>query len=338
MSTPTDSPPSKPERVGVGRVVDGKYYVVGLIGRGGQSIVFEAVHTTLGQRVALKFLAKEPNKNALRRFEQEARVAASLAHPNICRSYDLGVLETGTRYIVMERLQGMSLCSMINRDGVLAPHLAVDLTSQVLSGLAAAHESNIVHRDIKPGNVFVELVAGVGPTAKVLDFGLAKVFGRGSTIRTTMGTRIGTPGYMSPEQVQGQTIDARSDLFSIGVMLYEVLTGRRPFQGKSGPDLAASILRDTPRPLFMVRPGLPGSLEPIVQRALAKDPGSRYASAEEMRRVLLSVFPSISRQISASSPPSLMATVRQAPPLLPALNEDDSSGTTTPDLTLASET
>ena len=277
---------TKPERIHVGTVVGKKYYVVGLIGRGGQSVVYEAMHTALGQRVALKFLAAEPNHKALQRFEQEAMLAASIAHPNVCRSYDLGSLDSGTRYIVMERLQGESLASMIRRNGPIEPSLAVKLASEVLSALAPFHKAQVVHRDIKPGNVFVELLPGLDPAAKVLDFGLAKDFSGKTSIRTTMGRRLGTPAYMSPEQLLGTPLDGRSDLFAVGVLLYEALVGTRPFQGESDLELSANIISHTPTPIPALRPEIPEMIDVVVQRALAKKPGERFASADEMRRTL----------------------------------------------------
>lgn len=278
--------PAEPERVHAGVVIGKKYYVVGLIGRGGQSIVYEAMHAELGQRVALKFLAKESNKKAQARFEQEARLAATVVHPNVCRTYDLGTLESGTRYIVMERLQGESLASMLRREKIIDPGLAVDLVSHVLSALSAFHKTQVAHRDIKPANVFVELIAGMKPTGKVLDFGLAKDFSGRSAIRTTMGRRLGTPAYMSPEQLLGRTIDGRSDIFAVGVMLYEALCGTRPFAGSSDLELSAHIISTAARPLPELLPDIPEMLDVVVQRALAKDPAERFATADEMRKTL----------------------------------------------------
>ncbi len=286
MAARAQRAPLPPERIAAGTVIDKKYYVVGLIGRGGQSIVYEAMHTVLGQRVALKFLAKESNKKSALRFEQEARLAATITHPNVCRSYDLGTLPSGTRYIVMERLQGESMAAMIYREKALEPLLAIELASQVLSALGAFHDVNVAHRDIKPANVFVELLPGVKPTAKVLDFGLAKDFsGRGS-IRTTMGRRLGTPAYMSPEQLLGSPIDGRSDVFAVGVLLYEALSGTRPFHGQSDLELSSNIISTTPTPLSELRPEIPEMLDSVVQRALAKKPSDRFATADAMRRTL----------------------------------------------------
>ena len=191
------------------------------VGRGKAS-VYEALHTQLVTRFAIKFMRK-PHPKALVRFEQEARLAASLAHPNVCRYFDIGKLPSGTRYIVMERLQGESLSRMLSRSPP-TPSLAMHLVAQVLSGLQAAHNAKIIHRDVKPGNVFVEHVPDVGMNAKILDFGFAKDLSAGASVRTTMGRTVGTPAYISPEQLDGSPATSRSDLFSVGVLLYETLS------------------------------------------------------------------------------------------------------------------
>jgi serine/threonine-protein kinase len=186
----------------------------------------------------------------------------------------------------MERLQGESLATMIRRETVLEPALAVDLVSQVLSALGVFHKEMVAHRDIKPGNVFVELLPGMKPTAKVLDFGLAKDFSGRTSIRTTLGRRLGTPAYMSPEQLLGSQIDGRSDLFAVGIMLYEALSGKRPFEGDSDLELSSNIITSAARPLSELVPDFPPMLDVVVQRALAKDPKARFATADEMRRTL----------------------------------------------------
>jgi serine/threonine-protein kinase len=287
MARRSTSKPASVERIAPGTVIDRKYHVLGLIGRGGHSIVFEAMHMTLGQSVALKFLARESDPKAARRFEQEARLTAAISHPNVCRSYDIGALESGTRYIVMELLRGETLHQVLSQHRLLRPGLAVHIARQVLAALGAAHSARIVHRDIKPGNVFIELVPGMEPNAKVLDFGVAKVVGlTTSSIRTTVGHALGTVRYMSPEQVLGKEVDGRSDLFAVGVLLYEMLTGIRPFEGGTPPEIAAAILRDRPAPLRALRSDIPELLEQVVFRALEKDAGARYPTAEAMRQTL----------------------------------------------------
>ena len=299
----TKASETRAERIGVGTLVDKKYYIAGVIGSGGQSIVFEALHVALVTRVAIKFLRK-PHPRALERFEQEARLAASITHPNVCRCFDMGKLESGTRYIVMERLQGASL-SRILKEKRLGPSMAIHLVGQVLSGLATAHAASIVHRDIKPGNVFVEMLPAMDPNAKILDFGFAKDLSAQSSVKTTMGRQVGTPAYISPEQLDGSVATAQSDLFSTGVLLYEILAGRRPFVGKTPSELATAILRDEPPPPRTL--GLPAALDGILARALAKHPKRRYATAAEFREALqgLSVRTERRRAISWDNIPSL---------------------------------
>jgi serine/threonine-protein kinase len=312
------TPPSKPERIAAGTVIDKKYYVVGLIGRGGYSIVYEAIHTKLGQKVALKFLEKEPDRKALDRFEQEARLAATFAHPNVCRSYDLGMLPSGTRYIVMERLHGETLYELLSRERRLEPSFVVHIGSQVLAALEVAHAASVIHRDIKPGNVFVEVAQGVEPTAKVLDFGLAKIFEGSSSIRTTIGRALGTPAYMSPEQITGKPLDGRSDLFAVGIVLFEALVGKRPWSGRSTPDLCASILRDPTPPVDVLRPNISPELAAIVRRALEKDPRARFRSAAAFRQAL--------QGLRAPSPhaPAAPSQLGVRLPSLHSSSEDDS--------------
>jgi serine/threonine-protein kinase len=310
---------AKPERIGAGTIIDKKYYIVALIGRGGYSIVYEALHTTLGQRVALKFMEKEQDRKALDRFEQEARVAASIAHPNVCRSYDMGKLSSGTRYIVMERLYGESLYELVQRQRVLDPTFIVSIMTQVLAALGVAHKAGVIHRDIKPGNVFVERPAGFEAVAKVLDFGLAKMVGGPSAIRTTIGRALGTPAYMSPEQITGKGLDGRSDLWAVGVVLYEALSGRRPFNASTTPELCASILRDDPPPLTALRPGLSPALAGIVHRALEKNRADRFTTASEFRR-------SLQRLTRIETP--VPSTARR--PLLPSLAQEDDSSSSMP--------
>ena len=248
--------------------------------------VYRARDTRLGRDVAVKVLPGEVSHTPerLHRFEQEARLAGSLNHPNVLTVFDVGIRD-GAPYLVTELLEGRSLREVLG-DGPLLPRKAVDYAQQVARGLAAAHERGVVHRDIKPANLVVTKEGRV----KVLDFGLAKLtqvdpstpaLSKAST-ETAEGLVVGTVGYMSPEQVRGQAVDARSDIFALGAVVYEMLSGRRAFGGDTPADTMTAILTKDPEELS--RPGLvvPSSLDRIVRRCLEKDPGERFQSAKDV--------------------------------------------------------
>ncbi len=264
------------------------YRVIEKIGAGGMGEVYRAQDTRLGRDVAIKVirpeLARDPDR--IRRFEQEARAAGALNHPNVCAILDIGSYE-GTPFVVMELLEGESLWHRLEQ-GPIAARKAVEYAAQAAHGLAAAHEKGIVHRDIKPGNLFVTKDGRV----KVLDFGLAKLTRPevlapvGETMvsiaATETGAILGTVGYMAPEQVRGQNADARSDLFALGAILYEMLSGRRAFHGASYVETLNSILNDEPPPLSASGRDIPPGLEPIVRHCLEKSPEERFQSARDL--------------------------------------------------------
>ena len=225
--------------------------------------VYKALDTRLDRIVAIKQLTSEHRG----RFEREARAVAALNHPNICQVYDVG-----PDYLVLEYLEGQPV------RGPLPPEDAVRVAIQIAGALQAAHEHGILHRDLKPANIMVT----AGGTAKLLDFGVAKRLEPAADVtETTPGAVLGTPAYMSPEQVEGQSVDARSDIFSFGAVLYEILAGRRPFAGNTTSEVIAAILRDDPPPL-----GRPPALERVVMRCLAKKPADRYQTMAEVSRAL----------------------------------------------------
>src|SRR5690349_7500964 len=247
------------------------------LGNGGMGIVYEAEDTRLGRSVALKFLTPEMVRNptAKTRFLTEARAASALDHPNLCTILEVGESEDGLLFLAMPRYDGESLERRIAR-GPLSIEEALDLAVQVARGLAKAHQHGIVHRDVKPGNLFVTSDGMV----KILHFGIAKL--TGEVGQTRFGAVLGTPSYMAPEQTRGEEVDARADVWSLGTVLYEMLSGRRPFAGGTGVAVVHAVLHDKPEPLARLRPEVPAELDRIVSRMLAKDPKERYADASEV--------------------------------------------------------
>jgi len=253
------------------------YRILEQLGAGGMGVVYKAEHLKLGSHVALKFLSPHllTQELARRRFVHEAEAASSLEHPNICTVYDIDETPDGQTYIVMPFYEGDTLQERI-RSGPLGLDEAVAIVMQVAAGLAKAHDSGITHRDIKPGNI---LITNDGH-AKILDFGLAKLSTQTRMTRT--GTALGTVAYMSPEQASGEEVDQRSDVFSLGVVLYELLTGRPPFRGDNEASLIYAIVHRNTEPLVTYRGDLPEDAQRVIDRALAKKRNDRYASASEL--------------------------------------------------------
>ena len=265
----------------------GTYEIVGLLGAGGMGEVYRARDNQLGRDVAIKilpgFLSRDPDR--LRRFEQEARAAAALNHPNILAVHQMGMHE-GAPYMVSELLEGSTLRERLAR-GPLAARKAVEYAGQTAHGLAAAHEKGIVHRDLKPENLFVTADGRL----KILDFGLAKLIPKpddaessAATVsgQTEPGVVLGTVGYMAPEQVRGQPADHRADLFALGAILYEMLTGRRSFHKPTSAETMSAILNEEPTPVSQIAPGVAPALQRVVQRCLEKSPEQRFHSASDL--------------------------------------------------------
>ncbi|TWO73418.1 protein kinase [Caenimonas sedimenti] len=254
----------------------GRYRVVGEIGRGAMGVVYEAEDETLQRQVAVKtmLLSDDAEERAGHeaRFRQEAKAAAGLNHPNVITVYDMG-REGDWLYIAMEMLRGQELRELMN-SGTLQLPVIVDLISQVASGLAAAHMRGIVHRDIKPSNIMVM----DGRHAKIMDFGVARM--QISEVKTQTGVMLGSPKYMAPEQVEGRGVDSRSDIFSLGSVLYECVAGSAPFSGTDLGTLLFDIVHGQPVPPSKRNPAVPEELDRIVARALRKDPGARYQDAD----------------------------------------------------------
>ena len=277
----------------IGQTISGKYFVHQLLGRGGMGEVYKATHLTLDRPVVLKLLKKSflSDPSIVQRFHREARAASRLNHPNSITIIDFGQTEDGTLFMAMEYLSGRSLSRVIAEDQPIPETRVVHIASQILAALAEAHALGIIHRDLKPENVMLESRRDESDFVKVLDFGIAKLNepGDGAGRLTQAGIVCGTPGYMSPEQVRGDELDARSDLYSVGIILYEMLTGRLPFDADTPMGLVTKHLVEAPPPLGVRKPGLhvsPG-LEGLVLRCLAKDRTERPTTAEEMRAALL---------------------------------------------------
>jgi eukaryotic-like serine/threonine-protein kinase len=305
---------------------DGRYRIVRKLGTGGMATVYLAEDQELGRGVAIKILNERHanDEQFVERFRREAKNAAGLSHQNIVSVFDRGEAE-GTYYIAMEHLKGRNLKELIAARGPAPVHIAVDVARQVLAALGHAHENGIVHRDIKPHNVMIDDNRRV----KVTDFGIARA---GTSQMTEAGSIVGTAQYLSPEQARGAQVDQRSDLYSVGVVIYELLTGKVPFTGESPVEIAMKHLSDTPPPPSELNPDVPEELDKIVMRALAKDPARRYQSAQEMDEDLERVARglAVSRETDETATqilagvnamPTQIArapTVAQTPPAYPA--------------------
>ena len=260
----------------IGRTI-GKYRIVGQLGRGGMGTVYKAVDETLDREVAIKVLNPElADSDILKRFRTEATTLARLNHPEIATLYELFRTDSDL-LMVMEFVRGETLDKLSDRLGPLAPDRAAYLIDKVLGALEHAHRAGIVHRDMKPANVMVTEIGGV----KIMDFGIARV--RGAEHMTIDGYMMGTPAYMPPEQVLGQEVDGRADLYSVGVVFYRLLTGALPFKADTAIGMVQKQISDTPLPLSVHRDGLPDWCETILRQALAKAPDDRFQSAEAFR-------------------------------------------------------
>jgi serine/threonine protein kinase len=254
------------------------------IGTGGIGVVYRAEDTRLGRAVALKFLLPYHSfdSSAKARFLREAHLVAALDHPNLCTIHDVGTSDDGRFFLAMPLYDGETLKARVARDDPMRVSEIVEITRQVTEGLQCAHKAGIVHRDLKPGNIML-LPDG---TVKILDFGLAKA--RDQSLSET-GARFGTVSYMSPEQIRGESVDARADLWAVGVVLYEMLTGRKPFGGEQDISIAHAILHDEPAPVSTSLGDVTPALEDLVLRLLEKDPSKRYASGEELLGELIRI-------------------------------------------------
>ncbi|MCS6886157.1 MAG: protein kinase [Acidobacteriota bacterium] len=265
-------------------LLGGKYKLERLIARGGMGAIYQAVQQGLEREVAIKVLNPEliNNQGVLERFRREALAVASMKHPNIVTIYDFGVTANGSPYIVMEYLKGRALSEEIERHGKLSVERTLAIVESVCSALSEAHSKGIVHRDLKPDNIMVENCGGEREVVKVVDFGLAKLRQSAEQRRITGNLVIGTFDYMSPEQCQGFEVDARADIYSLGVVMYEMLTGKVPFEGASRLATIYKHINEDPRPLRELAPEVPQGVERVVMRALAKAREDRQSTAREL--------------------------------------------------------
>jgi len=297
-STGVRTPLTPPRGAGVDRasslssqILDARYQVIRKLGEGGMSYVYLAQEIGTNDTVAIKVLSPKlaTDKSSVERLRREAGLAMRLEHPNVCRILRLGESDDGLIYLVMPYLQGELLSDREVRAGPMDHATGVAILRQVCSGLQHAHELHIIHRDLKPENIMLLPRDGGGDRAVVMDFGLAKERRADPAIQklTATGIILGTPEFMSPEQIRGKPLDARSDIYALGIVAFEMFTGKLPFQGRNAQEMMIARLRGAPTPLREARPDLPVGLEKALTRALASNPDDRFTSALDFAEALV---------------------------------------------------
>jgi len=283
----------------VGDVFAGKYAIEAVVGRGGMGVVLSARHLELDEPVAIKLILAEDNSaspETLGRFVREAKLASKIKSEHVVRVLDVARLETGEPYIVMELLEGQDLAQVLDQKGPLSIEQAALYMLQVCEAIAEAHLLGIVHRDLKPANLFLTTLRDGAPCVKVLDFGISKLVGEQRNNVTKTDTLMGSPLYMSPDQLMmGRDLDARSDVWSLGVILFELLTGRAPFDGEDTPQLIAQILHKPAPSLLAFRPDAPPELAALIESALVKDRDQRLPNVAALGRGLAAIAPDLGR-------------------------------------------
>ena len=278
----------------IGHTVAGRYHVERKLGSGGMGTVYRATQAGLGRPVAVKLLKPEVafDQATVTRFQREAKAMSRLEHPNTVKVFDFGRTEDGTLFFAMELLQGEVVTGLLERQRVVSPLRVIEIGTQALSSLHEAHTTGLVHRDLPPDNIYLARVEGhPDPVVKVLDFGIAKIFdgeNQFDQLETQAGTVFGTPRYMSPEQAQGKSLDPRTDIYTVGVLLYQLLTGSPPFVDDDAIVVMAKHIKEKPKPILEVTEGrpIPERLASAVMRALAKKPEERWQTAEEFAQAL----------------------------------------------------
>jgi eukaryotic-like serine/threonine-protein kinase len=284
---PSVPPPSATPDPYMGTTIDDRYRVDSVLGEGGMGVVYGGRHKMINKKVAIKILRGDlsRDKEMTERFLQEARAASSIGHPHICDVSDFGTLPDGSAYFVMEFLEGVSLSSIMQKDKKLETKRLIHIAKQVADGLQAAHEQSIVHRDLKPDNVFLLERGGEKEYVKILDFGIAKVVSSSTAKLTRAGTVFGTPHYMSPEQAAGAPVDSRTDIYSLGVILYEMASGQLPFDADNYMGILTQHMYKAPVPIRALVPTpneVPPGLEAIILKTLSKKPEQRYSNMKEL--------------------------------------------------------
>jgi serine/threonine protein kinase len=268
----------------VGTILADRYRILEKLGEGGMGAVYLAEHVKMGRMSAIKVISKSlaQDPDAIARFNREAANAARINHPNVCAIYDFGETADGIIYLAMELIEGEALTEIVNREGALPPKRAAEITRQAAEALEAAHEFGIVHRDLKPDNIMIAKTRDGSDLAKVVDFGIAKAAGGDEKQKVTKtGLVVGTPEYMSPEQLSGDAVDGRSDIYSLGLVCFRMLTGTLPFEADTAQEIMIKRLTDEPLALGAAAPGrtFPAALQQVMNRALQRMPADRYASA-----------------------------------------------------------
>jgi tRNA A-37 threonylcarbamoyl transferase component Bud32 len=273
----------------IGKTIDSKYLVQSVLGEGGMAIVYRAHHLQMERIVVIKVMQGwlTSNKTSVERFEREGKLTAKLNHPNIVAVYDVGSIDGREPYIVMEYIKGEALADRIHNGGPLDYDTTANIIIQICRGLEEAHSSGIIHRDLKPDNVLLQTKSDRPDWVKIVDFGISNMV-QGAKRLTKTGRMVGTPEYIAPEQLKDKPIDIRTDLYAVGIMIFEMLTGRVPFDGESAESILMKHLLEEPPPMVTIRPELVGDnpFEAVVAKLLKKSPDERYQTAEELRHVM----------------------------------------------------